>query len=266
MKVTIKGLTASTIVLNNIGIIIRGDSSKSHTGSCAYHIDIDNEHKLSELNSLVNSGLVTYIVEEDDSKLTGDIISTFKDKIVPVEEIFKDNKENEDIVEDKKEEKILKPKGRPKGSVNKSTKDKIKKISRVEQEEFSNSEDVIFMTEKGPSKGKMNKNESQELDYDRTKASLDAMEQLEKEENESTEFKIDEDSLDESEKMGSKAVISCGGKDSKSVTMSNSIVPEADAIKNKGIKFIDSDSNDEILDDSIFIEQNNDDDLDFLEY
>ena len=67
MRVTIKGLTDSTIAFNTIGIILRGNSSKPdmYPNSTARSIDIKTEEQMRELVGLKNAKLIEYT---DDSE------------------------------------------------------------------------------------------------------------------------------------------------------------------------------------------------------
>ena len=88
MRVTIKGLTDSTITFNTIGIIIRGNSAKPslYPNSIATHIDIVNDEQMRELVTLKNAKLISVTdeaqAETEDQKTT---VST--QDIVKVEEI-----------------------------------------------------------------------------------------------------------------------------------------------------------------------------------
>ena len=65
MRVTINGLTDSTITFNTIGIILRGNSSKPelYPNSIARHIEINNEAQMRELVTLKNAKLISVIDE-----------------------------------------------------------------------------------------------------------------------------------------------------------------------------------------------------------
>ena len=81
MKLTIKGITASTIMFNSLNLIIRGDSRYPdlYKESVARHIEVVNEDQLSEVNSLVNAGLIL-VENEDEIKKVSDLY-TERDKI-----------------------------------------------------------------------------------------------------------------------------------------------------------------------------------------
>lgn len=76
MKLTIKGITASTIMFNSLKLVLRGDSRYPdlYKESIARHIDVVNEDQLSEVNSLVNAGLI--LIENEDEIKKAVVIST----------------------------------------------------------------------------------------------------------------------------------------------------------------------------------------------
>jgi len=362
MKVTIKGITDSTIVFNTLGIIVRGNSNKNDSGSCAYHVDIDTVDRQNEINRLVNAKFITVESEEPIEHKTP-IIQVCSDNpfdIVPVasykkgtvfvdydggiedcqavaniDECFETDVEFErkayeneyieaskseafcengvkvscDIIstpngqdgvfynlcaEDLKsnddsnsgtveESKAIGKRGRPKGSKNvngvkqKETISQVKKpiapkkITKSSNVGLKDGSDVVVMTADGPRTGQMKRNAIGDInDSESTKASIEAMEELNREEKKSMDSEpIDESKLDLSDRMGLRAVVSCGEGNAQSVSMKNSVVPEAEQIKNRGINFIDSTEPEN--EDSLLIDENdadNDDDngLDFLEY
>lgn len=312
MKVTIKGMTPSTLCFKTLGIIIRGDSKdlENHPGSIARSIDLVNEDQITEVNSLVNAGYIT--IEVEDAPAPKKLLPVLQHTSVPVpvpaptpvvEEEVEEIEEVEDSImppemittpepkaEEKKAELVAKPRGRgrPKGSKNKQT---IKKIKKSANETVENSSDVVVMTPAGAQTGKMKNSFSGEIeDNDRTRASIEAMQQLEDEEAE-PEYVIDESKLDPSEQMGRKAIISTGEKE-LAVEMKQSMIPEAKQIKERGIQWVDGDgaidspaknaakdtAKDAFVDkadkeateatdaiDNAFIDDQ-DDDIDFLEY
>jgi len=364
MKVTMKGITDSTIAFNTLGIIIRGNSNKNDSGSCAYHIDIDTVDKQNEINCLINAKYITVESEEpieqeksviavcgdnsfditpvvvskenavfvdcddgiedcqavenidecfetdveferkayeneyiedgeseafNDANLTFVINHAFEVQIVDADNVedmistndcteeSKPNNESSAVVE---ESKTVGKRGRPKGSKNVNgvqqkeivpeVKNPInpKKITKSSNVGLKDGSDVVVMTADGPRNGQMKRNAIGDMDEsESTKASIEAMEELEREERESREAEIiDESKLDLSERMGLKAVVSCGEGSAQSVSMKNSVIPEAEQIKDRGINFIDkSEAKDE---ESVLIEGDDegDDGLDFLEY
>jgi hypothetical protein len=359
MKVTIKGITDSTIAFNTLGIIIRGNSNKNDSGSCAYHIDIDTVDKQNEINCLVNAKFITVESEEpiEQKKPVIEVCGDNPFDIVPVVlsneqkkqkiEEFYDNSQDtvfvdsddgiedcqatesltelsdadieyerkayedeyieacEDLTNDIDLEfesetdnnsvqsesdldqssetdsplaKVKGKRGRPKGSKNVKKKEIVpevkkaitpKKITKSSAVGLKDGSDVVVMTADGPRSGQMKRNAIGDInESEATKASIDAMEELEKEERESKDSEpIDESTLDLSERMGLKAVVSCGEGSAQSVSMKNSVIPEAEQIKDRGVNFIDDAQPEN--EESVLIDENdadNDDGLDFLEY
>lgn len=130
---------------------------------------------------------------------------------------------------------IKRGRGRPKGSKNKQTK---KEPTGGEPEESHEEESsrVIVATPNGPVEGQMKKSAIPDApESEQTRASIEAMEKLEAEEAEEAEEDeafIDESELDPSERMGNEAVISTG-KEAVKVELTNSILPEAEVIKER---------------------------------
>jgi len=376
MKVTIKGITDSTIAFNTLGIIVRGNSNKNDSGSCAYHIDIDTVDKQNEINCLVNAKFITVESEEpieqkkpiievcgdnpfdivpvvlsneqkkqkvqeyyddlpgivlfdsddgiEDCQAVADIDECFETDVeferkayeneyieagessdpnltivthhafevqivdtdngegmTSTNDCTEDLKSNDDSsVDDVEESKVVGKRGRPKGSKNvKGVKQKEevknpitpKKITKSSNVGLKDGSDVVVMTADGPRTGQMKRNAIGDInESESTKASIDAMEKLNLEEKESRDSEpIDESKLDLSERMGLKAVVSCGEGSAQSVSMKNSVIPEAEQIKDRGVKFIDEEEDER--EGSILIDENdadhdNDDGLEFLEY
>jgi hypothetical protein len=261
MRLTIKGITPSTLTLNTLGIIIRGDSKVQAPGSVARNIDIKNEAQLTEINSLVRAGFIR-IENEDAPVVTPKPIVA--ERVVKVEE----------EVEEEVEEQVCRGKGRPKGSKGKKTlkaealnieKGQIKRVAKSSEEESST---VFVVTDGGVRTGKMSKNIAGEIgESETTRASIDALKQMEAEEAERSlreAIEIDESYLDLSEQMGGRSIIATGEGGTKSVKLSSSIIPEADLIKNRAIKMVGDEVPD--LSKDIFLDDNNEkNDLDFLE-
>ena len=118
MRVTIKGLTDSTIAFNTIGIVLRGQTS-------AVHIDIKNDDQKRELIGLKNAGLINVISED----VIPDVKQVVVLKPIVVEEIKKqmdverqpaESVESVEPVEDapssKQDAPIKRQRGRPKGT------------------------------------------------------------------------------------------------------------------------------------------------------
>lgn len=299
MRVTIKGLTDCTITFNTIGIILRGNSNRLdlYPGSIAKSIDIKTEEQMRELVSLKNAKLISYIDENETVqiplstknivpsiipvKLSVPTIKVEDTKFIPVEEV----EDMPSAQPNTKEEKTLinkKKAGRPKGStkaamkkIAKSTKDikvikVIKPVTRSKNitpviEKKEEDSKTIVMTINGPVEANAVNNMAGEIkESEATKASIEALRQMENEEKE-PESLVNENKLKDEEKMGGTAVVATGNNSVLKVAMRNSVLPEAEAIKKRGIKFIDPtgdnnslDENTNDLDDSFspFIDNN----------
>ena len=66
--------------------------------------------------------------------------------------------------------------------------------------------------------------------------------------------------------MGGKAIIATGENASTEVKLKNSMIPEAEQIKDRGVNFIDKDDKAETDDTTAFIDDSEEDDVDFLEF
>ena len=122
----------------------------------------------------------------------------------------------------------------------------IKKISRKTDPEVENTDDeVVIMFDGKAKKGKSKRSMTGEIEEsDATKASIEALKQIEAEEEADAEAELNRKEIDESalplnERMGEKVTIAYGSKSTSSVKMKNSILPEAEQIKNSN-KFIQS--------------------------
>jgi hypothetical protein len=294
MRVTIIGKTASTIAFNTIGIVLRGQTS-------AIHIDIKNDDQKRELIGLKNAGLINVINED----VIPDVKQVVVLKPIVVEEIKKQmdaerQPESIESVEDapssKQDAPIKKQRGRPKGTTKNKpieaqkksfTESKIviptikrieKEDSIVSSEEKPNKTDVIVMTTSGPVLISAPRTMSPEIsDSDLTMASINALKELEDEErNQPSDISfVDETKLDRSERMGEKATIVMGANKTLSVSMKNSSLPEAEAIKLVELKAKQTLENEDKKANDAFIDQitspdptdteNYSDDSDFLE-
>lgn len=256
MRVTIKGLTGSTITFNTLGIILRGDSKQPelYPTSIARHIEIKNDEQMREVIGLKNAKLIS--VEREDVEVfevpaQKPVVAepTMIKKGVCTPELVKESKpESKPEVKDAVEDSPVKKLGRPKGSKNidpekvptvKEAVSKIKKLAPVAaKKEETDPEDVVtIMTDSGPVKGKAVRNVAGEIkDSERTRASIEALAQIEAEEN-VEDTVIDESTLPEQERMGGTAVFATGDQGMKKSAMKSSILPEAEAIKNS-VKFI----------------------------
>ncbi|MFA7219124.1 MAG: hypothetical protein WC119_01170 [Synergistaceae bacterium] len=288
MRVTIKGITPSTIAFNTLGIVIRGDSKnlKLYPESYAKHIDIVNEAQLAEVNSLVNARLITIEVEDAPKPKPNPVSPDRLAAIVSPEPV----QENEsaktlpktDTEEEEVEDAPRKGRGRPKGSKNKNSPKsskitsvkKVKKASAEMERKDDPESRSIVMTPNGAVEGRVTRSVVGDIpDGDRTQASLDALKKLEEEEEldgSLPDIEIDESTLDPSERMGMEAVISAGENGAEKVEMKNSIIPEASQIRERGVEFIDqadkdADEKARKLSISKKAKTDDDDEFDFLE-
>jgi len=281
MRLTIKGMTASTIAFNSLGIVIRGDSKNPHLykESIARHIDVVNEDQLSEVNSLVNAGLISIEVETVGgvNEIPTPVISKFQSvsKLVsapvasaPVATKIDDDNDIEDAPSKpipENEQDSAKGRGRPKGAKNRKTIErenanavepkKIVKLSNSDPE-IKSTDDiesrVVIMTTSGAKGGNMSRSASGEIDdNEATKASLEAMKRIEAEESDiDNDVKFCDKNLDLSEQNGLSAIVSSGEKLLK-IAMQSSVLPEASQIKDRAVKFVDDEVDAEDLEDFI---------------
>ena len=286
MNVTIKGITPSTIAFNTLGIVIRGDSKdlKQYPNSIARHINVTSESQWSEVNSLVNANLIQ-VVSEDEEQKENEVKDVEKKVEVKPK---KRGRPKGSTKSNPKEEKSQKPKkrGRPKGSTNKKNKAPlVKKVNRVKgggsgSDDLEDESKSYVVTPDGVQSTKGKKSSEFTIgENESTKASLKAMAKLKKEEADelmkyaNEEDLKDQEGLDSSDRMGMEAVISTGEGNQEKVALKNSVVPEADSIKKRGVKFIDEDNDvkdNDVKDDDVkdaFIDNNeqDDDEDDFLE-
>jgi len=273
MRVTIKGLTASTITFNTLGIVLRGAIS-------ARNIDIKNDEQLREINSIRNAKLISVETEgeyQSPPEETKPIIQSIREREEALKETEKEvqtqpeqqeetevdiQAEQSDTIEDSPAPK--RGRGRPKNAKNKN---KVKEAIKAEKEaskEISNAikpkpikkldssentvsvndeseSEVTIMTPGGAVKGKARRSFTRDMpESEATQASIEALRQMDLEENESQEqTPIDETKLDPSERMGEKAVISTGRNGTLAIGMKNSILPEAKQVSDAVI-FIDA--------------------------
>lgn len=271
MRITIKGLTASTITFNSIGIILRGDSSKpeQYKESIARSVPINSMEAVQEIQEIKQAKLIDIeLVDAEDSPYVYHLFPN----LIPV----KEEETPEATV------RVKRGRGRPKGSTNKSktvtgeakvnmvkrstktTESVTAEVSEPVADVVTPDEDTaVVITEEGVCKTQVIKEEDKVADLDesdRTSASIEALQKMEEEErlaNEAENIEVDESNLDESEQKGGKAVIGTGGTEMKKVEMKNSIIPEAEEIKKKDPFIKDDTPVDDKAD--VFINEDNDD-------
>ena len=222
-QLVVVGVTESVIALNKIGTYLRGKNPTI--------INIDTPEKEVELNGLIRMGLVK--IENDGVK----------------EEIIKEAIEESIITVNTNEIKDeVRKRGRPKGT--KKIKTASERIDEAEAKTQKTGSRVVVGTGNGNREGKMRYSAidvDNEVENERTKASIDAKKKLDIEDAIAKEkVIIDESKLDPSEQNGRKATVSTEGKE-KSVNMVNNAIPGSKEIKDSD-PFIDNKNDDEFDD------------------
>ena len=226
MKVDITGLTELTIVFNHLKLVLRGMQT-------ARGLKISTDTQKAEVLQLRNSGMINVVGLEEPKPLPK---KTRKPRVAKTEAAVKTDSE-------KKSTKKAGPKA-------------IKRADAdVSPENLNDKSDVIVMTPGGAVKGKMkNSAMSAKEDESKIQPSLDAMEKLEDEEGAEVAPDLERD-LDASEKMGGKATIATGSGTTKQVNLTNSILPDAEAMKKRD-PFIDNDLSKVNDKDDTFVDKN----------
>ncbi len=211
MKITLKGKTNSIITINSMGIIIRGNSNDLKEFPGSIARNLEiNENQFKELVGLEKAGLIEIEFENPEDQ---------KSRCLEKEK-------NNDFC--------------PK---------KIKNINNNEDDSNEYGDATIVIG--GETKKTKFFNTPVEIEEsENTQESLKVMAKLEEEENKLYEDKFQEENLDVSEKMGQKATISLGNKQSKQVEMKNSILSE----KPNDVVFVDETNDSLDNSDNNFIE------------
>lgn len=109
MNYTIKGLTDSTISINSLGVVVRGNSEniEKYPHSVVKNITVTNEQQMGELQYLVNHGLIS--IESSGEKSKGNkklakLLQNNKMKVKPIR--GKETEETENVT-------IMNPDGHP---------------------------------------------------------------------------------------------------------------------------------------------------------
>lgn len=253
-QISVIGKTDSTINLNKIGVPIRGKTRATLT--------INNAEQEGELMGIVRAGLLEII---QDHSLPSTPSIPLISSIIDIS--ARPKAKQEAIIETVPETVLEKKKGgRPKGAKNKpkempkksQAKDEAKRVAEAEAKTQKMGSKVIVGTLDGPKVGKMTRSAADDItESEQTKASIEAMQKLEKEEDiDLDDTFVDEDSLDASEQMGRKAVVANeSGTNQKNMT--TSILPES----KRTDPFIDRKDKVEIK----AIEDNDDLDASFIE-
>lgn len=218
MKITFMGLTDSVLSLNSLKLYLHGKETAS--------VEITTDAQRREIQQVLRANLIAIMPRVKEATNNEDKkTSKTTDNLVKTEKTGKS----------KKIEPVVKRgRGRPKGSTKKAKENVSEKTESSESE-------VVVSTPSGPVKGNMKRSIISDFpETERTQASLDAMEQLEKEEAEESNKDpevVDESLLDVADRMGENAVISTGSGVTE-VKMKNSVLPESDVIKKRN-SFID---------------------------
>lgn len=212
--ISVIGKTDATINLNKIGVPIRG---KSHAV-----LPIMNPDQEAELMGIVRAGYLAIVPEEPIANEETQPDSTC-------------NQESKDQPEKKKGGRPKGAKNKPKGvSQNPQAEEEAKRVAIAEAKTQQMGSRVIVGTSDGPKNGRMTRSAVNDItETEQTRASIEAMEKLNKEEKEDINLGdtfIDDSNLDASEQMGRKAVVVTeGGVNQKN--MVNSILPESKKIR-----------------------------------
>jgi hypothetical protein len=232
MKVCITGLTELTIVFNSLNIVLRGMQT-------AKGVKVETDEQKAELIQLRDTGMIDVdALEEPKPAPAPKRRRRSRKKAEPKVEQTEGSEEKaeEEAGEKTEEETAKKSTGK---STKKSGPKTVKRASK-KQDDVEVKDDVVVMTPGGAVKGRMvNKAVAGQENESKVAASLEAAEKLEQEENEEG-LPENERELDASEKMGGQAVIATGEGESVKVDLKNSVLPEADTIKDRD-PFIDED-------------------------
>lgn len=195
------------------------------------------------------------IEEPEDNNKFGKAYDALKGKVLRAEEV--------EDAPTKSGKTIAAKKGRPKGSLNKKTLKQLAKQEAVNPVvapaavpvvapapakviappvNTDTDNDVVVMTPSGPVKGKATRSVVRDLpESEATRASIEALQKMEEEERgeDASDTPVDESHLDASERMGGPATIVTGSRQTESVAMKNSILPQAEQIR-KADAFIDA--------------------------
>lgn len=238
MKLIVVGRTDATISLNKTGVYIHGRERAV--------LNIENEEQQNEINGLINAGFIEEIIEKVDPPLV--FIQPTLSTTNPTHPAAIPAK----TVEAEEKQELPKKRGRPKKEtpkeLTKEAKDQIK-VNRAEANTQKMGSRVIISTGDGqPVETRMRHSAINDIvESEKTAASMRAMEKLEKEEKEEAKkVALEESSLNPSDQMGRKAVISTESGEEK-VNLVNSVLPESNKIK-EADPFIDRDSDDDFDD------------------
>ena len=290
MKVTVKGLTKSTIVINSLGITLRGYNAQrgSYPTNIARGIVVDSAEIQRELDGLIRAGLIEIIEEKEipytpnfsmsdkisEEKLGAanedDEVDVFAEAakemgIVDEEQMSDENATEKEIVVEKPES----PADRPKNKLG------LAQIEEFEQLEQLENEKPVVMTEAGAARSNDIRVEISDND-DRTRAAIEAMKKLEAEEAEKNEGWEDQVFIDRrvheaeelTEEMGQEAVVVIHDRQTEVRTMQHNAMEQAGASKNAMVYDIEKQTKAQ-QEESEYSDAFNDDDIpgaDFVEW
>lgn len=239
MKIRIVNLTECIINFNKCGIPLHGKEEVI--------VNIDTEEKKNEIMGIQRAGLIDVEMEEPEVKSEDkaeereatpeDYESARKQLDQPANDpnlIIVSGPHFELDPQNNTEAPKAKNKGgRPKGSKNKKgvkAPTEQQRVITAEAKTQQMGSRVVMATVDGVKEGRMSRSVVDDIpDSERTKASLEAMERLQKEEEEEIylpDVTVDESKLPPNEQMGRKATISTPEGDMK-VNLVNSVVPES---------------------------------------
>ena len=228
MKIVVIGKTGSVINLNKIGVPVRGLETAI--------LNVDTPEKQRELDILIDAGLLE-IIKQDNTLVAAPTKNI--SEVILEEETQKLGKAIEETKKEPVIEKVEKKKGgRPKGAKNKDDKKIEKPKAKTEKQKIAEAESLtqkmgsraVVGTGNGVKEGRMTNSAIGQLEIPDpiVKESIDALKQLEEEENEENIFlpaAEDESLLDLSEQNGRKATMTTENGN-KSVAMKNSVINE----------------------------------------
>lgn len=271
MEAKIIGLTDSTITFNEISV--RSGNKLILHGKEEALVNLDTAVKLNEIAVLERCKLIKCIEVIADKKPT--CVKEVKEEVKETKEEETKEEDIDETTDDSEEVEDAPTKkgrrGRPKGAKNKKT---IKRIEKIERAENKSNDRTIVVNENGkPIETKTIKEDVKAPEEsESTRASIEAMEEIEKEEKLAKEIKVvDESSIEVSNQMGRTATIHTGQGTSK-VDMKNNFIPESEVAKNSD-PFIDpiasdrkaGDETESFLDEIDENNENNDEDDAFIE-
>lgn len=241
MKIRIVNLTECIINFNKCGFPLRGKEEAT--------VKIDTEEKKNEIMGIQRAGLIDVEMEEPEVKSE----DKAEEREATPEDYESARKQLDQPANDPNliichvsgphfeldpQNNTEAPKAKNKGGRRKGSKNKKGVKAPTEQQRVITAEArtqqmgsrVVMATVDGVKEGRMSRSVIDDIpDSERTRASIEAMERLQKEEEEEIylpDVTVDESKLPPNEQMGRKATISTSEGDMK-VNLVNSVVPES---------------------------------------